>query len=73
MLRLAMNRVSAFIYNLGDIKVVEFSTVLSTLMSSVTYLGIDFPSCFSFSSEAMMFFSLREEIKNFPLSYLWWR
>ena len=68
-----MNRVSAFIYNLGDIKVVEFSTVLSTLMSSVTYLGIDFPSCFSFSSEAMMFFSLREEIKNFPLSYLWWR
>ena len=33
MLRLAMNRVSAFIYNLGDIKVVEFVTVLSTMLA----------------------------------------
>ena len=33
MFRLAMNRVSAFIYNLGNIKVVEFVTVLSTLLA----------------------------------------
>ena len=33
MFRLAMKRVSVFIYNLGDIKVVEFVTVLSTMLA----------------------------------------